>query len=190
VGTAPGQSWDEAGGSSPTALAEAFLQAGSMMAGNAMVSIGNAYNSGINGEDLVLNFRLTSGEILTGAVQYIGTPPAAITGDYNKNGAVDAADYVLWRNTLTQNVTPGSGADGDGNGIIEPNDYAVWRANFGKPGPGGGAALAAAASVPEPASFGLALAVAVFGVLHCRHRIAQSYLSLDRRCTGTEGCDD
>ena len=28
----------------------------------------------------------------------IGTPPAGVAGDYNNNGVVDMADYVLWRN--------------------------------------------------------------------------------------------
>ena len=48
------------------------------------------------------------------------------TGDYNNNGVVDAADYVLWRNggTLQNDPTPG----------VQPGDYAVWRANFGKTG--------------------------------------------------------
>ena len=29
-------------------------------------------------------------------------PPAGINGDYNNNGIVDAADYVVWRNRLNQ----------------------------------------------------------------------------------------
>ena len=54
------------------------------------------------------------------------------TGDYNRNGTVDAADYPLWRDTLGQTVDPaGSGADGDGNGTVEQADYDIWRAAFG-----------------------------------------------------------
>ena len=52
-----------------------------------------------------------------------------VPGDYNGNGVVDAVDYVLWRNALGTNVTPGTGADGDGNGIIEQSDYTFWRAH-------------------------------------------------------------
>ena len=37
------------------------------------------------------------------------------TGDYNDDGAVNAADYVVWRKT-------------DGT----PEGYNTWRANFGK----------------------------------------------------------
>jgi hypothetical protein len=51
----------------------------------------------------------------------------AVAGDYNENGTVDAADYVLWRDrdgsdeSLPNDDTPGVG----------PDDYARWRANFG-----------------------------------------------------------
>ncbi|MDC0934714.1 DUF4347 domain-containing protein, partial [Pirellulales bacterium] len=55
-----------------------------------------------------------------------------VAGDYNENGIIDAADYTVWRDTLGQSVTPGSGADGDGSGIIDQGDYAVWKSNFGK----------------------------------------------------------
>jgi hypothetical protein len=56
---------------------------------------------------------------------------ATLTGDYNGDGNVDAADYATWRNSLGLNVTPFAGADGDGSGVVDAGDYAVWRANFG-----------------------------------------------------------
>jgi hypothetical protein len=40
--------------------------------------------------------------------------PAIMPGDYNQDGAVDAADYVVWRKN-------------DGT----PAGYDMWRANFG-----------------------------------------------------------
>jgi hypothetical protein len=55
-----------------------------------------------------------------------------IAGDYNLSGTVDAADFVVWRNSLGSVVPAYSSADGDGNGIIDQNDYGVWRANFGR----------------------------------------------------------
>jgi len=60
---------------------------------------------------------------------------AAIPGDYNGNGTVDAADYVKWR----KNPTDFGGT---------PGGYNTWRTNFGKP-PGSGSSLAGSA-VPEP----------------------------------------
>lgn len=70
--------------------------------------------------------------------------------DYNDDGIVDAADYVVWRHTLGQAVVPGTGADGSSNGTIDQADYNIWRTYFGAT-PGSGAGLAANA-VPEPAS--------------------------------------
>ncbi len=43
-------------------------------------------------------------------------------GDYNQNGFVDAADYVVWRNTLGQ-IGAGLAADGNNNGTIDAADY-------------------------------------------------------------------
>jgi hypothetical protein len=80
--------------------------------------------------------------------------PAGLVGDYNANGAVDAADYALWRDTRDQTVAPGSGADGDKNGTIDQNDYSVWRANFGATT----SAASGAAAVPEPSTSLLLLA--------------------------------
>jgi formylglycine-generating enzyme required for sulfatase activity len=49
-----------------------------------------------------------------------------ISGDFNNNGAVDAVDYVLWRNggLLQNDPTPG----------VQSEDYDTWRANFGQVG--------------------------------------------------------
>jgi arabinogalactan endo-1,4-beta-galactosidase len=75
--------------------------------------------------------------------------PAA-HGDYNADGAVDVADYVVWRETLDQSgvTLP---ADGNGNGQIDPGDYDVWRSNFGSV-TGSGAGNSAFAAAPEPAA--------------------------------------
>ena len=72
-----------------------------------------------------------------------------LPGDYNKNGIVDAADYVVWRDTLGQVVTALSGADGNGNGMIDADDYGVWKANFGNHS---GSGASANSAVPEPAT--------------------------------------
>lgn len=80
---------------------------------------------------------------------------ATIPGDYNGDGAVNAADYTVWRDSLGADVPIRSGADGDGDGVIGPNDYAVWQANFGM-------TASSALAVPEPAMWSLfALAAAI-----------------------------
>lgn len=89
--------------------------------------------------------------------------PAGVSGDYNGNGVVDAADYVLWRNggpLQNEVATPGS---------VTPEDYAEWRARFGNIA-GSGAGLGAMA-VPEPAALVLAVLLA-FGIVMPRQRVS------------------
>ena len=62
---------------------------------------------------------------------------ATLAGDYNNNGKVDAADYVMWRN----NPSAFGGT---------PAGYNTWRANFGKPPGSGSSFVGAGSAVPEP----------------------------------------
>jgi hypothetical protein len=59
--------------------------------------------------------------------------PAGLEGDFNNDGQVDAADYVVWRKS------GGSQAE-----------YDLWRANFGTAATDGGSGQAG--QVPEPAT--------------------------------------
>ena len=101
--------------------------------------------------------------------------------DYNHNGIVDAADYIIWRNSNGQTVTPGTLGDGDGNGIVNQLDYNLWRSRFGLPsgagsGSGGGGNLSTGA-VPEPLSAVLLLsAILVFGFHRNGLRLGESRL--------------
>ena len=75
---------------------------------------------------------------------------APIVGDYNQDGAVDAADYAAWRKTLGQ-TGAGLAADGNLNGEVDAGDYAIWRAQFGRTAGSGSSALATL-PVPEPSN--------------------------------------
>jgi T5SS/PEP-CTERM-associated repeat protein/autotransporter-associated beta strand protein len=78
-----------------------------------------------------------------------------LPGDYNGNGVVDAADYVVWRKN------PGAfGGD--------PAGYDTWRANFGATLGSGSAALPMSSAIPEPTRALLILSFAAMGVW--RHR--------------------
>jgi predicted outer membrane repeat protein len=74
----------------------------------------------------------------------------ALPGDYNASGTVDAADYVIWRKTMNNQVTAYSGADGSGNGVVDPADHDVWRTNFGR-SPSSVGTTSAATAVSAPA---------------------------------------
>jgi rhamnogalacturonan endolyase len=54
----------------------------------------------------------------------------SLVGDYNADGNVDAADYVVWRKA--NGSTTDLHADGNKNGIVDEEDYDLWRANFGR----------------------------------------------------------
>jgi hypothetical protein len=81
-----------------------------------------------------------------------------LPGDFNHNGIVDAADYIVWRNSLSQSVSVGSGADGNFDGVVDNLDFAVWQSNFGRTLAGNGSGSSALSSVPEPASYLLVMA--------------------------------
>lgn len=70
-----------------------------------------------------------------------------IAGDYNRDGAVDAGDFTVWRDSLGQ-TGANLIADGNGDEVVNHLDYGIWKANFGLAGSGGSAL--AAQSIPEP----------------------------------------
>jgi hypothetical protein len=75
--------------------------------------------------------------------------------DYNNNGTVDAADYVVWR-AMEGDTGTGLMADGDGNGLVDSADYDLWRAHFGQ---SSGAGAFAISTVPEPSAWAIAFSV-------------------------------
>jgi fibronectin-binding autotransporter adhesin len=73
---------------------------------------------------------------------------AALPGDYDSDGKVDAADYVVWRKTP------------DSHGGVSTG-YGTWRTNFGRSSNGGGGLTDEGGAVPEPASVILLLGLGV-----------------------------
>jgi phospholipase/lecithinase/hemolysin len=84
-----------------------------------------------------------------------------LPGDYNQDGTVDAADYVVWRDMLGQSggAFP---ADGNSDGRVDVGDYDLWRAGFGHTATSGRTSSDISnRQVPEPASL-LLICVAAF----------------------------
>ena len=99
AGDTPGEGWDQAGGSNANQLVEQFLSgAGSTLAANSTISLGNAFNTAIFGAgvdgDLVFQFGLNGGALITSTVSYVG---GGLSGDFNNNGKVDGADFLVWQ---------------------------------------------------------------------------------------------
>lgn len=90
---------------------------------------------------------------VTGALEVVlRNAPVTLTGDYNGDGVVDAADYTVWRDNEGSDLL--LGADGDGDNSVGAGDYAVWSASYG-------AAPPPTLSVPEPTAAVLAAAFAM-----------------------------
>jgi hypothetical protein len=89
------------------------------------------------------------------ATAFIVVPERGLIGDYNENGAVDAADYVAWRNAGPTATLPNDGTPG----IVDASDYAVWRSQVGRNTSGSSSGISTNV-VPEPAGVLLLLIVA------------------------------
>jgi hypothetical protein len=103
-----------------------------------------------------------------GDVTVFLTIRAALAGDYNNDGAVNAADYVTWRKAMAggislanETATPGS---------VDAADYDEWSQHFAASASGAG--TSARTSAPEPSGFWLAIfTIAVQPSRHRRMRV-------------------
>lgn len=143
-------------------------------------SLGNAFKPVSEGglEDLELEFVLS--EFL------------ALAGDYNTDGVVNLADYIVWRNTLGGNVAlPNEGAT---PGEVTSEDYQVWKDSFGATAAVDltlmsgvvhytsltSTAPPAVTSVPEPSGLLAILCglIGIAGVKHSRSLLMRDFLML------------
>jgi hypothetical protein len=82
-------------------------------------------------------------DFLSYAFGVIAPVAAGLLGDYNDDGKVDAADYVVWRKNVANNPLPN-----DDGLTTQADRFNLWRANFGDMAGSG----ATAGAVPEPSS--------------------------------------
>jgi hypothetical protein len=145
--------WLEILNKSSSKIGEVNQASFTMIGPNENFNLGPLYVGGE--QDLAFSFLMMGEEIATpGKVLYEAFAVVDVPGDYNQDGIVNAADYVVWRNH-------------DGTGFALPNrnpalmgnigagDYAFWAQNYGSTS---GAGSSTVSAVPEPASLGLILA--------------------------------
>jgi hypothetical protein len=105
----------------------------------------------------IMDWYITVDDVRAQLVHATSSP-----GDYNGNGTVDAADYVVWRKNLeTAAVLPNDISVGS----VTAEDYGMWRAQFGRST--NGAALLSSpmnSAVPEPSTLSIIL-IATFATL-------------------------
>jgi T5SS/PEP-CTERM-associated repeat protein len=83
-----------------------------------------------------------------------------LPGDFNLDGVVDGADYVMWAKGGVPNTTP---------------NYNVWRTNFGRTSGGSGGVANEVPAVPEPASAAFIAMICLFGSRILSHRVRFGY---------------
>lgn len=111
------------------------------------LSTGNIFQFNTSGLGNTLPTRILSigqdsyGELYVLGVGGVYSIGPKLPGDYNHDGEVNAADYVIWRDSATS-----------------PSSYGHWKSNFGATSGAG-----TTAAVPEPS--GLDLCVVVGGLL-------------------------
>jgi hypothetical protein len=112
-------------------------------------------------------------------------PEPSLGGDYNEDGVVNAADYVLWRN----NVGSGESLPNDDTGGVAQDDYERWVSNFGMNATGATAPHSARArptAIPEPTvAWGLILALAIR--LAARHATTRQFVPPCKLVIGRSG---
>jgi hypothetical protein len=103
----------------------------------------------------------------TGMV-YVEDP--GLPGDYNDDGVVGAADYVVWRNNEgTAHDLNGNGDEtGGSQNVVDEADYVLWKDSFGTSQAGIG--TSSAASVPEPTAILLVMLLSAAHLACSRHR--------------------
>lgn len=87
-------------------------------------------------------FGAQNNTVTAAAIAFLTAKLEPLAGDFNHDGQVDAADYVLWQQDFGTNR---AAADANGSGIVDAGDYTIWRDNLD-------AATQLAARVPEPAA--------------------------------------
>ena len=131
AGDGVGETWTEAGGSDAGVLSESFLLSSSVVEESDVLPLGQVFDLSGDEQQLTFEYRdAVTGNVFTGEV-VLGE---LVAGDFNMDGAVDAADYTVWRDNST--------------GLFVSGDYGVWNGNFGSVFD---ASPSSAQSVPEPA---------------------------------------
>lgn len=65
-----------------------------------------------------------------------------LVGDFNRDGAVDAADYTVWRDSM--GLTGNLAADANEDNVVDIADYDLWAQHYGH------SSTPSSARVPEP----------------------------------------
>jgi hypothetical protein len=117
------------------------------------LNLGLAFNPG-DTQDLALQFILSGAS--TARLGDVSYRTISLQGDFNEDGQVDAADYVVWRDGLGTRFTL--------------TDYGLWKANFGKVVSAASGDASGSSAVPEPAAARLVVSMLLLHLFRRRGR--------------------
>lgn len=157
-----------------TAIAEFSAAGSSTFSTGVELGLGKIFTPGA-AQDLVFEFATPDGiSVLTGTVVYEALDLVSgggcmalnsLGGDFDGNGKVEFADFLVLSNSFGQDVSRYEDGDIDCNGRVEFADFLVLSSNFGS----SLGAEASAASVPEP-SCTLLVGMGLVGLTFTRRR--------------------
>jgi hypothetical protein len=143
AGDGSGNGWEKALDPTGNLMAEFYLEDNSTIPAGGFVSIGRAYNTAVNVQDVIVEFTGANGAVTTKPAIY-----GAIlsNGNFDETGPVNAADLAAWRGGFgTPAGATHAQGDGNGDGDVDGADFLTWQQDFGA-----AASVAAGAVVPEP----------------------------------------
>jgi hypothetical protein len=131
-----------------------------------------------NGEEVESNQFVPYGTNLNDTIGAPNFPLnlSQLPWDYNRNGTIDAADYVIWRKTLGQSdPDPGNNplaANSDRDGTVDQTDYLAWAYHLGETvATITGGSAQHALGLPEPSGLLFSTTITVAPLLRKRRRL-------------------
>jgi hypothetical protein len=132
------------------------------------VVIGNNFNGTFPTQAGPYTLVMTAGNMALKGISFaydfsydINAVVAADNADFNSDGTVDGADFLIWQQNASV-ATGGTRAQGNANpgvdGAIDGTDLGVWMSQFGSSQP---PSMAAVSAVPEPGALLLALGTTI-----------------------------
>jgi hypothetical protein len=108
--------------------------------------------------------NFTVSNVWIGSAETLLPPTWTSQGDFNQDGIVNTADYILWRKSMGQ-TGANLPADSNGNNQVDMGDLFAWRSHYGEnlSGAGSGSSFDSSTTVPEPRG----LAIAILGLIIC-----------------------
>lgn len=70
-------------------------------------------------------------EVMSRVIDFFDLENPPPNADFNRDGNVDAGDYVVWRNLVGSSVPAGAPGDANYDGVVNAQDYLIWKQQYG-----------------------------------------------------------